>query len=263
MRSRCRGTRLPEASRAVAASSLSFARSSPVDERIAHAGAYPTARTTRLPTADVRMPGRRRPAGCGQRARSSPRIADQSVRGRRAHRRSTPAASSARGSALSRYPLVADIDAATDVTCLFDPAPVALRACSISPELIRIQGSVRSRLTEHPARALAALRASSRTPARPIIADADQPRGTGRLRLRKGDVVEGEPCDAFYLVRGGYVAATRAQRRRRCHADLPARWRLGRRSGAVVERTVAVFADGRRARRLVRIAQDDSAAAAA
>jgi Fe-S-cluster-containing hydrogenase component 2/CRP-like cAMP-binding protein len=108
------------------------------------------------------------------------------------------------GSALSRFPIVTDIDAATDVSCLFIRT-AALRAMFDVPELGTFKAAFDRDYRDR------ALRVELQRC--DLFADVD---GSilealiGRAQLiafkpGKPIAAEGAPCDAFYLVRGGYV----------------------------------------------------------
>ena len=154
-------------------------------ERIAHAGAYLDGAYYLLAgSVDVHMP-----AAAGQPgvAGGTIVIEDLPISVRAGARTSIDAGSIfGEGSALSRYPIAADFDAATDVTCLLIRT-AALRAMFDLPELARVQGRIRSRLQgAHPARTLAALRAV-RECRRRDPRDADQPCRTGCVQAGQGD----------------------------------------------------------------------------
>ena len=109
------------------------------------------------------------------------------------------------GSALSRFPIVTDLDAATDVSCLFIRT-AALRAMFDVPELAAfkavfdrdLQGPRTARRTCSGA---ICLRMSSGSILETLISQAE----LVAFKPGKPIAAEGAPCDAFYLVRGGYV----------------------------------------------------------
>ena len=108
------------------------------------------------------------------------------------------------GSALSRYPIAIDLTASSDVSCVLIRTP-ALRAMFDVPELAGFKELFERRYRER------TLRSHLRRV--DLFADLDEAaleRLVDRAELRSfkpKEVIaeEGQPCDAFYLVRGGYV----------------------------------------------------------
>jgi Fe-S-cluster-containing hydrogenase component 2/CRP-like cAMP-binding protein len=108
------------------------------------------------------------------------------------------------GSALSRYPIAIDMFAVTDVSCLMIRTP-ALRAMFDVPELASFKALFDQRykertLASHLARVdiFSGLDAS-------VIQRLIERAELVTFKPGKKIATEGEPCDTFYLVRGGYV----------------------------------------------------------
>jgi hypothetical protein len=109
-----------------------------------------------------------------------------------------------RGSALSRYPLVADFDAAAAVSCVFIRT-AALRAMFDLPELAAFKAAFDRTYEERTLRAHFQ-RTELFSHAHASVIDALM--SVAELvtfKPGKPIAAEGDPCDAFYLVRGGYV----------------------------------------------------------
>ena len=216
-------------------------------ERIAHAGAYLDGAYYLLGgTVDVRMP-----AAAGQPGVPGGTIVleDLPISVRAGARTAIDAGSIfGEGSALSRYPLAADFDAATDVSCLLIRT-AALRAMFDLPELAAFKAAFDRDYKERTLRAhlqrMRAVRECRRAIIETLISRAE----LVTFKPGKPIAAEGAPCDAFYLVRGGYVQVAA----RSGDADVTLTYlRVGDWTGEaalLLERAVAVFADRRRARR--------------
>ena len=107
-------------------------------------------------------------------------------------------------SALSRFPIVTGIDAATDVSCLFIRT-AALRAMFDMPELAAFKTAFdrdyKDRVVRDELRRCD-LFANVDTPALDALINTAH---LVAFKPGKRIAAEGAPCDAFYLVRGGYV----------------------------------------------------------
>jgi Fe-S-cluster-containing hydrogenase component 2/CRP-like cAMP-binding protein len=108
------------------------------------------------------------------------------------------------GSALSRFPIVTDLDAATDGSCLFIRT-AALRAMFDMPELAAFK-AVFDRVYKDRALRAALQRCDlfanvEGSILETLISQAQ----LVAFKPGKPIAAEGAPCDAFYLVRGGYV----------------------------------------------------------
>ena len=108
------------------------------------------------------------------------------------------------GSALSRFPIVGDIDAATEVSCLFIRT-AALRAMFDMPELAAFKAvfdrDYRDRVLRDELRRCNLFTNVEESTLETLISKSQ----LIAFKPGKRIAAEGAPCDAFYLVRGGYV----------------------------------------------------------
>ena len=175
-------------------------------ERIAHAGAYLDGAYYLLAgTVDVHMlAAAGRPGVPG----GTIVLEDLPISVRAGARTSIDAGSIfGEGSALSRYPLAADFDAATDVTCLLIRT-AALRAMFDLPELAAFKAAFDRDYKERTLRAHLQRCELFANAGAAIIETLISRAELVAFKPGKAIAAEGEPCDAFYLVRGGYVQAT-------------------------------------------------------
>lgn len=108
------------------------------------------------------------------------------------------------GSALTRFPLAVDFYAATNVSCVLIRT-AALRAMFDAPELAAFQATFDRRYKERTLRAHLQRTELFADVERPIIETLISRAELVSFKPGKTIAVEGSPCDAFYLVRGGYV----------------------------------------------------------
>jgi Fe-S-cluster-containing hydrogenase component 2/CRP-like cAMP-binding protein len=175
-------------------------------DRIAHAGTYLDGAYYLLAgTVDVRMPA---PAGQPGVQGGAIVTEDLPISVRAGARTAIDAGGIfGEGSALSRYPLAADIDAATDVTCLFIRT-AALRAMFDLPELTAFKAAFDRDYKERTLRAHLQRCELFANAGAAIIETLISRAELVAFKPGTAIAVEGTPCDAFYLVRGGYVQAT-------------------------------------------------------
>jgi Fe-S-cluster-containing hydrogenase component 2/CRP-like cAMP-binding protein len=180
-------------------SRLAFAKG----ERILNAGAYLDGAYYLLAgTVEARVP-----AAAGQAAATGVemRVEELAISVRAGARTAIEAGSIfGEGSALSRFPIVTNFDAATDVSCLLIRT-AALRLMFDAPELAAFKTAFDR---DYKARMLRAQlqRCELFAGVEPSIVETLISRAD-LLTFKPGKPIaaEGDPCDAFYLVRGGYV----------------------------------------------------------
>ncbi len=111
------------------------------------------------------------------------------------------------GSALSRFPIVTNFDAATDVTCVLIRT-AALRLMFDAPELAAFKAAFdrdyKSRMLRAQLQRCELFANVDQSIVETLISRAE----LVAFKPGKPIAAEGEPCDAFYLVRGGYVQVT-------------------------------------------------------
>lgn len=114
------------------------------------------------------------------------------------------------GSALSRYPIAIDLFAETDVSCILIRTP-ALRAMFDAPELASFKALFDARYKERTLASHLSRVDIFKDLAPPVIARLIERAELVTFKPNKRIAEEGEACDTFFLVRGGYVKVSAGQ----------------------------------------------------